>query len=89
MVKFAAAKFYGFMVVFTGFILTLSVYSVKAAQVSNFAHLSIKLTPTAGVIEYPTLYYIVITETPIPTPTKRPTLTPTKTPIPVSAGDLE
>ncbi len=50
---------------------------------------SLNLTPS------PTLDYIVITETPIPTNTPRPTSTPTPTPsprptaIPISAGDLE
>jgi len=33
--------------------------------------------------------YIIITETPIPTPTKKPTPTPTKTPTPIPPGAYE
>jgi len=81
MVRFVATKFYGSMVVFTGMVLTLMVNSIRSNQTTKTLDLSIKITPI--VSHPPTLDYIVITETPIPTPTRLPTKTPTKTPIPI------
>lgn len=89
MVRFAATKFYGTMVVITGLILALTVYSINSSQTSKSLPLSIKITPAASPTIIQTLEYIVISETPIPTVTPKPTLTPTMTPRPLMITDLD
>lgn len=89
MVRFEATKFYGSMVVITGLILTLTVYSINSGQTTKTLPLSLKITPADGPAIFPTLEYIVISETPVPTATPKPTLTPTVTPKPLIFSDLD
>ena len=84
-----AYEFYASAVVICSLLLLFSVYSINKSNLKQPVYLSSRNSPTLLPIQTYEIKYIVITETPIPTPTRRPTLTPTKTPIPISSGELE
>lgn len=78
-----------------GIIVFISVIGIVTylyfAKNSNIQGLQTKNTQTISTAADSAIYsdYIIITETPIPTPTKRPTPTPTITPTRIPVGALE